>query len=96
MKYICSYCVVFGNLLKLFDLLLCGNVYVDGDKNGDQIMILSFYQLEFFLDLFLKKFKNLGCFNLYVYVCVLIYCDNFIMYICLYKCILFLIIISIV
>lgn len=72
MKYRCSYCVVFGNLLKLFDLLLCGNVYVDGDKNGDQIMILSFYQLEFFLDLFLKKF------------------------ICLYKCILFLIIISIV
>lgn len=69
---------------------------MDGDKNGDQITILSFYQLESFSDLLLKKLKNLGCFNLHVNACVLIHRDNFITHICLYKCILFLIIISIV
>lgn len=69
MKYRCSYCVVFGNLLKLFDLLLCGNVYVDGDKNGDQIMILSFYQLEFFFRFILKNLRIQGVLiYMYMYV----------------------------
>lgn len=90
-KHRCSYCVVLGNSLKLSDSLSCGNVHVDGGQEWWSDHDFKFLSARIFFQIYFKKLKNLGCFNLHVHACVLIHRDNFIMHICL-----FLIIISIV